>query len=52
VAYIAVLHGVLFVGDPRYHAPLYPVFALLAGEGLVRMRDWRRPAQRGRIQSR
>ena len=46
VAYIAVLHGVLFVGDPRYHAPLYPVLALLAAEGCVRLRDWRRPQSR------
>jgi 4-amino-4-deoxy-L-arabinose transferase-like glycosyltransferase len=33
VGYFVVLHGVLFVGNPRYHAPLYPVLAVLAAIG-------------------
>ena len=34
VAYVLFVHGVLFYGEPRYHAPLLPVLALLAARGL------------------
>jgi 4-amino-4-deoxy-L-arabinose transferase-like glycosyltransferase len=37
VVYILVMHGVLFFGDPRYHAPLVPVFSILAAAGLERV---------------
>ena len=37
VGYFAFLHGVLFVGSARYHAPLYPVLSLLAAAGILRM---------------
>jgi 4-amino-4-deoxy-L-arabinose transferase-like glycosyltransferase len=30
VAYFMLLHGVLFFGEPRYHAPLVPIFSILA----------------------
>jgi 4-amino-4-deoxy-L-arabinose transferase-like glycosyltransferase len=30
IAYFTLLHGVLFFGDPRYHAPFVPVLAILA----------------------
>jgi 4-amino-4-deoxy-L-arabinose transferase-like glycosyltransferase len=33
LAYFLLLHGVLFTGDPRFHAPLYPVLAVLAASG-------------------
>jgi 4-amino-4-deoxy-L-arabinose transferase-like glycosyltransferase len=33
--YFLLLHGVLFTGDPRFHAPLYPVLAVLAAAGSV-----------------
>ena len=32
------VHGVLFFGDPRYHAPLVPVFSILAAVGLHALR--------------
>jgi hypothetical protein len=34
--YITLLHGVLFAGDPRFHAPLLPVLAILAASALLR----------------
>ena len=34
VAYGLFVHGVLFYGEPRYHAPLLPVLALLAARGV------------------
>ena len=34
VAYVMLLHGVLLYGEPRYHAPLLPVLAVLAARGL------------------
>jgi len=32
--YFVVLHTLLFVGNPRYHAPLYPILAVLAAIGV------------------
>jgi len=37
VASFMLLHGVLFVGNPRYHAPLLPVLSLLAACGAERL---------------
>ena len=34
--YITLLHGALFAGDPRFHAPLLPVLAILAASALLR----------------
>ncbi len=31
--YFVLMHTVLFVGNPRYHAPLYPILAVLASIG-------------------
>jgi 4-amino-4-deoxy-L-arabinose transferase-like glycosyltransferase len=39
VAYFLLLHGVIFFGGVRYHAPLIPVFSLLAAVGLQRVRE-------------
>jgi hypothetical protein len=36
VLYVTLLHGVLFAGDPRFHAPLLPAFAILAAAALLR----------------
>jgi 4-amino-4-deoxy-L-arabinose transferase-like glycosyltransferase len=36
VAYVSLLHGVLFAGDPRFHAALLPVLSLLAASALLR----------------
>jgi hypothetical protein len=36
LAYFTLLHGVLFAGDPRFHAPLLPVLAVLAASALLR----------------
>jgi len=36
LAYVTLLHGVLFAGDPRFHAPLAPLRALLAAASLLR----------------
>jgi hypothetical protein len=36
VLYVTALHGVLFAGDPRFHAPLLPAFAVLAAAALLR----------------
>ena len=36
-AYITLLHGMLFSGDPRFHMPLLPVLALLAASALLRV---------------
>jgi hypothetical protein len=36
VAYITLLHGVLFAGDPRFHAALLPALSLLAASALLR----------------
>lgn len=38
IAYVTLMHGVLFFGDPRYHAPLVPVFSILAAVGLRSLR--------------
>jgi 4-amino-4-deoxy-L-arabinose transferase-like glycosyltransferase len=35
VAYYTLLHGFLFIGNPRFHAPLLPVFSIMAATGLV-----------------
>lgn len=40
VAYVSLLHGLLFVGNPRYHAPLLPVLSILAACGMQTL--WRR----------
>ena len=37
---VTTVHGVLFFGDPRYHAPLAPVLALLAVVGAQRVLGW------------
>jgi 4-amino-4-deoxy-L-arabinose transferase-like glycosyltransferase len=36
VAYVTLLHGVLFAGDPRFHAALLPAFSILAASALLR----------------
>jgi len=36
LAYVTLLHGVLFAGDPRFHAPVAPLLALLAAASLLR----------------
>jgi 4-amino-4-deoxy-L-arabinose transferase-like glycosyltransferase len=36
LAYVTLLHGMLFAGDPRFHAPLMPLLALLAAASLLR----------------
>jgi hypothetical protein len=33
VLYTLILHGLLFAGDARFHAPLYPILAILASVG-------------------
>lgn len=38
IAYVTVLHGVLFAGDPRFHAPIIPAMALLAAVTVMRAR--------------
>jgi len=38
LAYVTLLHGVLFAGDPRFHAPLVPLLAVLAASTLLRAR--------------
>lgn len=35
IAYTTLIFGVLFLGDERYHMGIVPMFALLAGIGLV-----------------
>jgi 4-amino-4-deoxy-L-arabinose transferase-like glycosyltransferase len=40
VAYLSLLHGFLFVGDARYHAPLAPVLALLGACGARSLARW------------
>jgi hypothetical protein len=40
IAYFSALIGVLFFGDPRYHAALIPVFCLLAAPAAVALKDW------------
>src|SRR5262249_31774935 len=34
LAYVLFVHGVLLYGEPRYHAPLLPVLAVLAARGV------------------
>jgi hypothetical protein len=36
VAYVTLLHGVLFAGDPRFHAALLPALSILAATALLR----------------
>ena len=36
IAFFSIVHGVLFFGEPRYHAPLVPIFAILAARGAAR----------------
>jgi hypothetical protein len=36
LAYVTLLHGVLFAGDPRFHAPIVPLLALLAAATTLR----------------
>jgi 4-amino-4-deoxy-L-arabinose transferase-like glycosyltransferase len=43
IAYFLLLHGVIFFGGVRYHAPLVPVFSLLAAVGLQRVWERLRP---------
>jgi 4-amino-4-deoxy-L-arabinose transferase-like glycosyltransferase len=38
VAYLLFFHGVILYGEPRYHAPLLPVLAVLAARGLASLR--------------
>ena len=49
IAYFSFLHGVVFFGDPRYHAPLVPIFAILAPRGAAELwllaRKLRSPAK-------
>jgi len=51
VGYFVALHGLLFVGNPRYHAPLYPALAVLSAIGLSTLSqrgvDPQREATRG-----
>lgn len=35
VAYVTLLHVVLFAGDPRFHAALLPAFSILAASALL-----------------
>ena len=46
--YFVALHTLLFVGNPRYHAPLYPILAILAAVGGAALRRWyaSEPAER------
>jgi Dolichyl-phosphate-mannose-protein mannosyltransferase len=44
-AYFLALHGLLFAGDPRFHAPLYPVLAVLAAAGALGLADRARAAR-------
>jgi hypothetical protein len=43
IAWLTALHAIVLFGDPRFHFPLLPVFAVLASETLVggwlRVRD-------------
>jgi len=39
IAYFSALIGVLFFGDPRYHAALIPVFCLLAAPAAVALKE-------------
>ena len=42
VVYFNVLHAFLFYGEPRYHAPLIPLLAVLAAVAIDgRVRPWR-----------
>jgi len=36
VAYVTLLHGVVFAGDPRFHAALLPALSILAASALLR----------------
>jgi len=36
IAWLTALHAIVLFGDPRFHFPLLPVFAVLASETLVR----------------
>lgn len=47
LAYFFTLHGVVVMGDPRFHAVLYPVLAVLCGAALLAPR----PASAARAQS-
>ena len=46
IVYFTILHGVLFFGAPRYHAPLSPVLSILAPVGAGRVMG---AALRGRL---
>jgi 4-amino-4-deoxy-L-arabinose transferase-like glycosyltransferase len=37
IIFFSVIHGVLFTGEPRFHAPLIPIFAILAARGVARL---------------
>jgi 4-amino-4-deoxy-L-arabinose transferase-like glycosyltransferase len=52
VAYFHLVHAFIFLGQPRYHAPLVPLFSVLAalalargGEAWGRGREARRPVE-------
>jgi hypothetical protein len=51
LAYVSVLHGVLFAGDPRFHAPLSPLLAILAASALLRAELGEPPATAASIES-
>jgi hypothetical protein len=51
VAYYTMMHGVLFFGEPRYHAPLAPVLSILAAVGLAHAPLGKRLAGASRLQS-
>jgi hypothetical protein len=51
LAYVTLLHGVLFAGDPRFHAPLAPLLALLAAATLLRAEVAPFPADAGALSS-
>jgi len=38
VVYFHLVHAFLFLGAPRYHAPLLPFFSVLAALALTRLR--------------
>ena len=42
IIFVSFIHGVLFTGEPRFHAPLVPIFAILAARGIERLLAARR----------
>jgi hypothetical protein len=39
VIYFHLVHAFVFLGQPRYHAPLVPLFSVLAALALARFRS-------------